>query len=109
MNAAHTPGPWHVVTIDGSIGSIEAEDGSPVAQAQPRGTSRHLDHAERRANADFIVHSANCHDDLVRALGQAFTALTSVTVKTRGEGEILQSAARSVADALSKAKGGQGE
>ena len=97
MNAAHTPTPWHVVTIDGSIGSIEAEDGSPVAQAQPRGTLRHPDHAERRANADFIVRAVNCHDDLVDAL-EAFLDV----------GNCKASRDMAIA-ALTKAKGGQGE
>jgi len=54
-SASFTPGPWHVVTIDGSIGSVEAEDDSPIAQAQPRGTLRHPNHDERRANARAIA------------------------------------------------------
>lgn len=54
-SASFTPGPWHVVTIDGSIGSVEAEDGSPIAQAQPRGTLRNPNHDERRANARAIA------------------------------------------------------
>ncbi len=36
------------------------------------------------------------------ALDESFRALTSVTVKTRSEGEILQSAARNAAKALTQ-------
>ncbi len=53
----HTPGPWHVVTIDQSIGSVEASDGSAVAQAQIRGTLRNPNHEERRANARMMAAS----------------------------------------------------
>lgn len=64
----HTPLPWNVVTIDQSIGSIEAADGSAVAQTQIRGTLRHPDHDERRANTDFIVRACNSHYELLEAL-----------------------------------------
>jgi len=68
MSTEHTPLPWHVVTIDGSIGSVEASDGSAVAQAQMRGTLRCPDNDERRANAEFIVRACNSHGDLLEAL-----------------------------------------
>ena len=62
--AEHTPTPWHVYEKDpfvicegggGSIGIIEA--GYP-------GVSE----AEQIANAAYVVHCVNVHDDLVKAL-----------------------------------------
>lgn len=44
--------------------------------------------------------------ELLDALKQSFQAMTSVTVKTRSDGEKLQKAAIIAARALSKAEGG---
>ena len=56
MNAQHTPGPWHVFTEDGSVGTIEAENGVVVAQAQQtRSLRQDLKQVERRANARLIA------------------------------------------------------
>lgn len=67
----HTPGPWHVRTIDESIGSIDAADGTSVAQAQMRGTLRNHNHEERRANTRLIASAP----DLLFALDQAVTSM----------------------------------
>ena len=53
--ATHTPGPWRVITEDGSLGSVEDSAGDPVAQAQIRGTTKDFRHDERRANAALIA------------------------------------------------------
>jgi len=53
--SAFTPGPWHVVTENESIGSVEAADGSSVAQAQMRGSIRLPMNDERRANTRLIA------------------------------------------------------
>jgi hypothetical protein len=50
----HTPGPWQVRTIDGSIGHIETLDGVAVANAEIVGTLRQPNTAERKANAALI-------------------------------------------------------
>ena len=81
MRTNHTPGPWHVVTIDGSIGSVEAEDGSAVAQAQPRGTLRNPDHNERRANTRLIAAAPELLEaliDLVDACDGNYMELTDI-------------------------------
>lgn len=52
----HTPGPWHVVTDDGSVGSVRAANGINVAQAQqthPRNEDLRM--IERKANAALIA------------------------------------------------------
>lgn len=52
----HTPGPWHYRTHDGSIGSIDAADGTAVAQAfQVNPISVDLTQASRVANAKLIA------------------------------------------------------
>jgi hypothetical protein len=50
----HTPGPWRVRTIDGSIGHVETLDGVAVANAEIVGTLRQPNTAERKANARII-------------------------------------------------------
>lgn len=50
--------------MGGSIGSVEAADGSAVAQAQIRGTLRNPNLDERRANARLIAAAP----DLLAAL-----------------------------------------
>jgi len=58
----HTPGPWRVVTEDESIGSVEAADGSAVAQAQIRRSLSKPNHEERRANACLIAAAPSLLD-----------------------------------------------
>lgn len=89
--AEHTPMPWHVYEEDpfvicegggGSIGIIEA--GYP-------GVSE----AEQIANAAYVVHCVNVHDDLVKALEAMLGNYSSA--------DLLDAKA-----ALARAKGGEG-
>lgn len=52
----HTPGPWEVRTVDGSIGSIDAVCGIQVAQAQEISVlDRNTGHHQRLANTRLIA------------------------------------------------------
>jgi len=105
--AEHTPTPWHVYEKDpfvicegggGSIGIIEA--GYP-------GVSE----VEQIANAAYVVHCVNVHDDLVKALEEARAALHFHYVEWDGEPEDavpLQLARAKCDAALARAKGGEG-
>jgi hypothetical protein len=57
MKASHTPGPWKVRTLDGSIGTIETSDGElQIAQTQQlRADDRNTGHSERLANTALIA------------------------------------------------------
>ena len=74
MNTKHTPGPWDVRTIDESIGSVDAADGSAVAQAQMRGTLTCHNHEERRANTRLIAAAP----DLLEALLESTSELEAL-------------------------------
>ena len=53
----HTPGPWKIRTLDGSLGTIETADSNlQVAQAQQLYfNDRENKHAERLANTALIA------------------------------------------------------
>jgi hypothetical protein len=62
--AGHTPGPWHVRTLDGSIGTVDAND-ITVAQAQEvSAADRNAGHSVRIANTRLIAAAP----DLLEAL-----------------------------------------
>jgi hypothetical protein len=51
-----TPGPWELRTVDGSIASIDAADGTPIAQAfQVKPLPEDFKQLERKANARLIA------------------------------------------------------
>lgn len=56
------------------------------------------------ADAYVLVHRYNTHPALLDALRSALGAMTAVTVKSRAEAEILQSACREVKEALATAR-----
>jgi len=54
--AKHTPGPWHVRTLDCSLGTIDASNDNSVAQAfEVSVDDRRAGHHERKANALLIA------------------------------------------------------
>jgi hypothetical protein len=55
--AAATAGPWHVETGSGQLGTIEAADGTMVAQSQAVIGDRH--HERREANTALIAEAIN--------------------------------------------------
>ena len=99
--AEHTPTPWHVYEKDpfvicegggGSIGIIEA--GYP-------GVSE----AEQIANAAYVVHCVNVHDDLVKALESILNVRVEGWENIWAGSNRCQDIARA---ALARAKGGEG-
>ena len=99
--AEHTPTPWHVYEKDpfvicegggGSIGIIEA--GYP-------GVSE----AEQIANAAYVVHCVNVHDDLVKALESILNVRVEGWENIWAGSSRCQDIARA---ALARAKGGEG-
>lgn len=103
----HTPLPWVLDTKIDGLAEITNLVGHTIAIIKTD-CFQHGDVAVNLANGELIVRAVNCHADLLAALEAAFAAMTSVSVKTRHEGEILQSAARQATAALTKAKGGEG-
>lgn len=65
---SHTKLPWHIRTIDGSMGSIDDENGNSLCQTMERESDRNNKHKERIANTKLIVKCVNAHDELVEAL-----------------------------------------
>ena len=65
-NAAHTPGPWVVRTIDQSLATVETQDGEYIIcnAAQLRGDDWKTEHAERKANARLIAAAPEMLDAL---------------------------------------------
>lgn len=64
----HTPGPWMVRTLDMSIGSIDAESGIQVAQAQEVSVAdRNSGHWERIANTRLIAAAPELLEALIEA------------------------------------------
>jgi hypothetical protein len=92
MSAGHTPGPWSIRTLDGSLGSIDAASGIQVAQAQEISvTDRNTGHLERISNARLIAAAP----ELLEACRMAI-----VELKGREHYGFLR-------DAILKATGGQ--
>lgn len=74
----HTPTPWEVVPD--TLGTIRAFNGVDVAQAQQvRPDERMTKHAERLANAAYIVRAVNAHEGLAEALRLIATSAPGVT------------------------------
>jgi hypothetical protein len=97
----HTPGPWVVVTEDGSIGSVAAADGSAVAQAQIRGTLKKPNNEERRANAHLIAAAP----ELLKACKAALPYLRNHIGMTLDEGPGDRIALDMCEEAIAKATG----
>lgn len=94
---SHTPGPWVVRSIDGSLGTIETADGTlQVAQAQElSATDRNAGSLERVDNARLIAAAPDLLEALKWLLGLP------------GAQETDPHAARFAAAAIAKATGEQ--
>lgn len=86
MSAQHTPTPWTVFNADeGCYPGIDAGwrtivmFGSPDEDCGIRGDTPE----EAEANARFIVHAVNCHDELLSALEQYASGLTDTGARAR--------------------------
>ena len=69
----HTPTPWNVYITQEHMGYILGPRPAPNLPERPIATIleynySHPSREESKANAEFIVLAANCHDELVEAL-----------------------------------------
>lgn len=71
MSARHTPGPWSVIDNSWEVSTVYGPDGETVAECPINSIvteDTQFEHeAVKEANARFIVHAVNCHDDLLAA------------------------------------------
>lgn len=94
----HTPGPWHYRTHDGSIGSIDAADGTAVAQAfQVNPISVDLTQASRVANAKLIAAAP----ELLEALKEALPWIGGLANENRSVQAVYESIRAAIAKAES--------
>lgn len=82
----HTPTPWRISEFEQGAGGdarvVMGADGFSVAHLMDRSATEH------EADAAFIVHAVNAHDDLVKAsgLGEAVAASTIAFIQKVCEG-----------------------
>lgn len=105
VGQAHTPTPWRVDPHYAA--DVQTESGSlEIATTHPKvlcGGDDTPDFNEAYANARFIVHAVNCHDELLEAL---------IGVRRVGDDKLAfrsewAAAVRKADAAIAKGKGGQ--